>query len=424
METFSYRLLDFEISKNFELLREKELYIWGAAEKGWQIQKTLKRFGIRIRAFCDSDIQKWGEDYENIPVISPYEFLKRYKKNAQICLISCIFRENELLRLLRELEAGDISFVSYLGIKNACIANGIVLEIQGNLPIYDKIWEYKQRNYLKGCCCGFPIKALEELETYNSNTIWNWQPGKVASRTICNRLRQAGITCIHLHTLNYPAHVLGESLREVWTKKINGKFSKKIKIITSVREPLSRDYSAFWQSFEMEHAYLMSLFNKDFQKMYEDYVALILNGYRLASEKMGCTLPSIWCDEFEWFNEEIRRYSDIDVYAYPFDKERGYQVIEKDNVQLFIFKVEKLDDIMSALCDFVGCDNLSRQDTNKAENKIYHLAYKEFKKTVRLSSGYVDHYYKNNEYVNHFYTTEEKDTFLKQWKKNIRDDNM
>lgn len=306
METFNCRLLDLEISKDFNLLHKKELYIWGAAEKGWQIQKTLMRCGIFIEAFCDSDSHKWGEFYENIPIISPYKFFERYRKNMQICVISCVFREKELLRLFEELKVNNISLVSYWGIKNAFIANHIVLEVQNNWPIYDQIWKYKKRNYLKENF-GLSLEILEKLETYNSDVIWNCQPGKVASTTICNRLLEAGIPCLHMHMLDYPSHVLGESLKDIWIKKINGKLSQKIKIITSVREPLSRDYSAFWQPFKMERAYLMSVFNKDFQKMYEDYIDLILNGYENASKLLSETMECVWVDEFEWFNREIKK---------------------------------------------------------------------------------------------------------------------
>ena len=113
METFNCRLLDLEISKDFNLLHKKELYIWGAAEKGWQIQKTLMRCGIFIEAFCDSDSHKWGEFYENIPIISPYKFFERYRKNMQICVISCVFREKELLRLFEELKVLLLPTISF-----------------------------------------------------------------------------------------------------------------------------------------------------------------------------------------------------------------------------------------------------------------------------------------------------------------------
>lgn len=421
METFNYCLLDFEISKKIELLCEKELYIWGAAEKGWQIQRTLKRCGILIEAFCDSDSHKWGDFYENIPIISPYRFLERYKKNMEVCVISCVFREKELLRLLEELKVNNILLVSYWGIKNALVANRIVLEVQNNLPIYDGIWEYKKRNYLKENF-GLSFEVLERLETYNSDIIWNYQSGKVASTTIYNRLKQAGILCLHMHTLNYPSHVLGESLKKIWAKKVNERLSQKIKIITSVREPLSRDYSAFWQPFKMERTYLMPLFNKDFQKMYEDYISLIVNGYENACKLLLETMECVWVDEFEWFNREIREIFGIDVYAYPFDREKGYGIIRDKNVQIFIFKVEKLDAVIPELNTFLGKEIQSRSNANEAIDTLYWLAYDKFKDELMLPSKYVEHYYKGNSYMDHFYTKEEQSFFLSKWSKHIKND--
>lgn len=419
MGTLNYQLLDLALSKNFQLIREKELLIWGAAEKGFQIKNTLTHLGIEIEAFCDSDIHKWGNSYDKIPIISPYEFSKKYNRNTRVCIISCIFRENELLRLLEELGIDNISLISYWGIKNACIANGIVLEVQDNLPTYDKIWQYKKRNYIRERF-GFSLDSLARLETYESNVVWGWQPGKVASTTIKKRLYQSGIPCLHMHTLNYPSHALGESLKEIWTQKIEEKLSQKIKIITSVREPLTRDYSAFWQPFKMERTYLMSVFNKDFQKMYENYTNLILNGYENTCNLLQEATECVWLDEFEWFDKEIKKILGIDIYEYPFNREKGYEIIQSKNIQIFIFKVEKLDNLMPELSSFLGKKIQSGENDNKATDASYWLAYNKLKNELKLPQEYVEHYYKNNPYMNHFYTKDEQELFLSKWKTHIK----
>ena len=44
-------------------------------------------------------------------------------------------------------------------------------------------------------------------------------------------------------------------------------------------------------------------------------------------------------------------------------------------------------------------------------------AYQEFKNNVVPSLSYIEHYYKNNKKMDHFYTLEEKDEFLKAWER-------
>ena len=49
---------------------------------------------------------------------------------------------------------------------------------------------------------------------------------------------------------------------------------------------------------------------------------------------------------FEWFNVELKEPLGLDIYQYEFDKMRGYQIIEKDNIELLLIKLEKLDEFL------------------------------------------------------------------------------
>lgn len=413
----SIQLLDFDICEDIFILQQYQLVIWGAAEKGQSIKKSLQNMGLTVAVFCDSSAEKQGKICSGIKTISPYLLKKIFQKEKNICIISCVSKENEIISILQEYGESPICFVSYWGIKTAS-----KLWKKEYLTDETGIFEY----LLKHSFQNIAIKYLKNLYATDEKDIWILQPGKTASSTLELRFKIAGIPFVKQHTLHFPDYVLEEELKPIWENSVSKQIHRKHKIIAAVREPLTRDYSAFWQSFTngLERAYLMPIFNHNIQQMYDDFTELILSGYRSAGEKIGCALPYTWRDEFVWFNEEIKQYFDIDVYAYPFDRQAGYQIIEHNKVQLFVFKLEKMDCIMSALCDFVGCSSLSVQNTNIAKDKIYHLAYKEFRKAVKVSSDYVNHYYKNNVYVNHFYTKEERTAFLKQWEKNIRDDNI
>lgn len=413
METFKYQLLDFEIFKNLKLLYGKELFIWGASSKGIQIQKTLSRIGINVRAFCDSDVNKWGKNCVEMPIISPYKFINIYKKNQQIYIISCISHENELLKLLDELEINNVNLISYWGIKTAFYLNKIVLQTEEDLPIYDEVWNYQKKQQLKTYT--YVLNFLKKLQPYNCNTVWIWQPGKVASMTLEERLHQVDIPTIHTHSLNYPSHVFGSSLQETWSTSLQKVFSQKLKIITGVREPLARDYSAFWQAFSFERLHLMPILNKNFQQLYENYTELILKGYDYTRMLLKETNEWVWNDEFEWFNNEIKKHCGIDIYQYPFDKEKGYCIIEHEKIQIFIFKTEKLDDLTPILNAFLGKNTQITYNVNQTYNKQYHLAYEEFKKNLKLPRKYVEHYYKDNPYMSHFYTEIEQKKYLTQW---------
>ncbi len=413
----NYKLLDFEACKDINILKNFKLVIWGGYPKGAQIKRTLEREGIAVECFCDSDIKKWNRPYEGLRIYSPYRLNGWMQNDADWLIVSCLSREKELVQILNEFNMENINLVSYWGISTAFIANGKILEVEDHLPIYDEFWRYECSHEMTV----YHIRMLQNYRLAPQEAVKILTPGKTASNTILETFNQMGIPCIHIHTLRYPEYILLGELKNVWTDVFRLKRGEKTKIITSVREPLSRDFSAFWQPFsgEIDKGFVCPIFNGDFQKMYYDFIEIIMRGTVYAHNLLGITSPVIWQDEFEWFNYEIKDVFGIDVYEYPFNKEEGYQVIETDDVQIFLFRVENLDNILPALGRFVGRTIPSFVSSNIAETKRYGLAYKEFQKQIRLPEKYVEHYYKGNPYMDHFYSKEEQKKFLERWENQI-----
>ena len=88
-------------------------------------------------------------------------------------------------------------------------------------------------------------------------------------------------------------------------------------------------------------------------------------------------------------------------------------------MELFLYKVEKMEEIMDKISEFAGVPNLPAVNANVAKQKWYGLAYAQFRKEVLLPERYVKHYYEENSKMDYFYTGEEKSSFLKEWKNNI-----
>ena len=156
----------------------------------------------------------------------------------------------------------------------------------------------------------------------------------------------------------------------------------------------------------------MPVLHRDFQKIYDGFLDLILRGSTYTKERLGMSMPWTWNDEFEWFDEQIKQHLDIDVFQYPFDREKGYIQIEKDGISLFLFKVEKMECILDEISRFAGVSDLPVKNANVAAQKWYGLAYKQFRREVGLPKSYADHYYSGNSKMDYFYTQEEKEEFL------------
>ncbi|WP_375534268.1 putative capsular polysaccharide synthesis family protein [Alteribacillus sp. HJP-4] len=115
-----------------------------------------------------------------------------------------------------------------------------------------------------------------------------------------------------------------------------------------------------------------------------------------------------------WFHEEFKKAWNVDIYAYPFNKEEGHAVIEKDNMEILLLKMEKLDDSEEVLREFLELDHFSLIKDNMSEKKWYHSVYKEFKSMIKPSEEYINKLYSTS-YMKHFYSNEEQ----KYYKNNI-----
>lgn len=120
------------------------------------------------------------------------------------------------------------------------------------------------------------------------------------------------------------------------------------------------------------------------------------------------------------FNEEF-----LDLMKYEFDKEQGYSIIKDDNIEVFVYTLEKMNDIAKPLSDWVceGTNNTpfdSWERANLAEDKWIAETYKQAQKELKFSREYFEKCY-NDPYVKHFYSNEDIEKFKQKWQQNIVD---
>lgn len=223
--------------------------------------------------------------------------------------------------------------------------------------------------------------------------VFIFQMGKVASSSIYFSIhKQYEGICIHAHSFSEY-----DKKREV--RLLNKAFHQKgisLKVISLVREPISRNISAFFQNFERFTGFKYS------QNPYstEELSQLFLLNYRH-------NIPLYWFD----FN--MKSNLGIDVFDTPFPIE-GHVVIEKENVELLILRHD-LDDLKKEkiIADFIGMNNFKLINTNIGNEKLYASTYKEFKK-LSLPKSYID-YMLRSKYVNHFFKND-IDKITRKWK--------
>jgi len=105
------------------------------------------------------------------------------------------------------------------------------------------------------------------------------------------------------------------------------------------------------------------------------------------------------------------------VYDYPFDKEKGYAVIKKNNIELLLMQVEQLNTLEEVVGSFVGIPEFRLQNKNISKEKRYRFAYQAYLETFTMPDKRLKKIYYENPYMNFFYTEEEINGFYKKWLK-------
>lgn len=116
-----------------------------------------------------------------------------------------------------------------------------------------------------------------------------------------------------------------------------------------------------------------------------------------------------------WFDVEMREALGIDIYHYPFPREKGYTTIQAGNIELLIFKAELAQQIKEQVCaDFLGLANFQLVKRNAARTTPYSTTYTRFIQNAPLPSSYVETMCQSK-YMQHFYTDEEMQQVRDRW---------
>lgn len=254
--------------------------------------------------------------------------------------------------------------------------------------------------------------------TMRNKQVLIYQMGKVGSSSILASLQQQpAIHPMHIHYI-YPDNVRWrQQIRQanhvpqravmhrglpIYRQLVQAK--KPVKVITPVREPISRNISFFFQVFEL---YVGVDYTQSHHSIAE-LCALFLdkNEHALA---------------IDWFDIEFQKALDVDVYQYEFPRERGFLRIQQDNLDILLLKAE-LDDAKKeiALADFLEKPDFKLAQANISQDKAYAETYAAFKKQLTLPESYLASML-DSRYTQHFYTSAERDFVRDKWLRRLHE---
>jgi len=414
---------DIKLVENINILYESKVILYGAGGMGYETYRLLNNVGISVECFCDSDCKKWGDTICKTKILSPEE-LKTLDKDEKIAIIVTPLNYAYVEQIINDLKALELRtddiFTTQL-LKTAFLKNTKYLKVDETArALYvqkEKLGKFlffsSWRRHVYDTLLRCPFDDIWKILVHN--------PGKVGSTSIVTSLSAIKIKSYHTHYINIDNFVEME-IKEYLTTLMN-EFKKlqPLKIITLAREPLSRDYSAFFQlisyeflKFFMQPGKSLADSCAEWMEKYYDYHHLVTgyNEHQYKDNPFGY---------FDWFNKELKDGFGVDILAHPFDKEKGYSIIKQGNIEVLVMKMEKLNSLESVIGEFVGAPNFKLINANEASDKPIYDLYKKTREIIKIPKRLVSRYYDNNPYMDHFYTEEEKAEFLKKWENNIAD---
>jgi hypothetical protein len=118
---------------------------------------------------------------------------------------------------------------------------------------------------------------------------------------------------------------------------------------------------------------------------------------------------------FKWFEEEFLPATNIDIFEYPFDKDKGFTIIKKGKIEVLLMTLEKLNDNEQTIRDFIGDQTFYLTHKNDGSKKWYSDLYDNFRKRHYLNEEELKFYY-DNDVVRHFYTEDQIEKFKDRWR--------
>ena len=269
-----------------------------------------------------------------------------------------------------------------------------------------------------------PNRTLRNID----KKIFIWQMGKVGSSSVYSSLLPHSqpspwqVPSIQDNSHHWPIH--NNVIQTHETKLLYDILhysDEEFVIISLVRDLLDRNISAIFQSMNYEESWRNQYFiarEDDFKKMpYDRQEEAIL--HHLQRLNTGSAVTS-WYDNLfksHIYYPEIDKYF-IDIYAKPFDQEKGLQIYESKSprVTMVIVRLEDLNRREKELGAFLGIDGFRLLSRNRAEEKWYQPIYTRFKERYKPSTDELEAIY-SSRFMQYFYSAEQINTLKNKWGK-------
>ncbi len=398
-----------QIDEELNIFKQNTVIICGADKNALKMLELLEYHKIKVFAFLDITNNLKDFVYNAIPVIT----INELEKLAQIGH-SLILQESPYMSEWEHIK----SSTKHLNIKS-------YIQIRETWHIL--LFKQRRELYLRNPKIVIEDDSLqdalivtrrEELRQYVEVAFGKpvnvlCLPTKTGDHTLMHTLNASGISYFQLwHSPKSFDRVLFNSV------------TNKIRIIFAVRDPIAHNISLVYQKVSRGLC--------DDLPLYKTLIAEKESFFKDGGDAQ--TLFDMWLEHSEYMNVQRKERPDhwdiqgvalqfikyiCDFTQYEFDRRKGYCVIKEGNIEIFIYQLEKLNDLKLELSQFLEASIPAFVMSNLASDKWVNKSYQSAKRELKISREYFDKCYKE-EYVQHCYSSEDIEKFKSRWKNNIK----
>ena len=226
--------------------------------------------------------------------------------------------------------------------------------------------------------------------------------GKVGSSTVFESLKKE-IPFNRLFQVHFLNEENLEKIKDEYTKiqsyralkALKGNRSRKVKIITLLRDPVARDISALSQNYNLIFGI------EDVSKLSKQMCLQWL-------QKQDHNYPH------RWFEIEFSEFWGIKIFDLPFDRHKHYEIYSWGEIDLLIFKMEHLNEVFEeGIKRFLNIDVTQKKENLSSQKKGSKL-FQELRSEYVVPASQREKILKNG-FMSHFYSDSEIESFIERW---------
>ena len=187
-----------------------------------------------------------------------------------------------------------------------------------------------------------------------------------------------------------------------------------LKIICPIREPIARDVSVFF------HFYIWYLHRRKYPDLLANVDLRELEELFLTDIRPYGTPRLYILSEHQfalnWFDEQFRPLTRIDVYKQPFPIDRKWQIYRRGFTRVLLYRIDlKHSEQTKLISRFLGIKLGEIGLENDGKNKDYAELYSRFRESVKLPEQYIRRMH-DSRFAQHFWSPQELKAAADKWR--------